>query len=103
MEPAIHGNERAFLRALFDSAVAAADPAEVVPPNLPRPPRGRLIVVGAGKAAAAMARAVEDHWPGPLSGLVVTRYGYGASCQRIEIIEASHPVPDTVGRAAARR
>ena len=103
MEPAIHGNERAFLRALFDSAVAAADPAEVVPPNLPRPPRGRLIVVGAGKAAAAMARAVEDHWPGPLSGLVVTRYGHAVPCTRIGVVEAGHPLPDEAGAAAAAR
>ena len=60
---------------------------------------GRTIVVGAGKAAAAMARAVEDHWPGPLDGLVVTRYGHGVPCGRIEIVEAGHPVPDAAGRA----
>ena len=66
-------------------------------------PRGRLLVIGAGKASAAMARAVEDHWPGELSGLVVTRYGYGVPCDHIEIVEAAHPVPDAAGLAAARR
>lgn len=94
---------RAFLRALFDAAVAAALPAKVAPPHLPKPPRGRTIVLGAGKASAAMAMAVEEHWPGPLEGLVVTRTGHGAPCERIEIIEAAHPVPDERGRDAARR
>jgi len=94
---------RAFLRSLFDAAVAAALPAQVVPPHLPRPPRGRTIVLGAGKASAAMARAVEMHWPGPLEGLVVTRTGHGVPCERIEIVEASHPVPDARGQDAARR
>jgi hydroxypyruvate reductase len=70
---------------------------------LPEPPKGRLVVIGAGKASAAMARAVEDHWRGPLTGLVVTRYGYAVPCERIEIIEAAHPVPDAAGEAAARR
>jgi hydroxypyruvate reductase len=70
---------------------------------LPEAPKGRLLVIGAGKASAAMARAVETHWPGPLSGLVVTRYGYAVPCERIEIIEAAHPVPDAAGEAAARR
>ncbi len=94
---------RAFLRALFDAALRAADPARALPPLLPRPPRGRTVVVGAGKAAAAMARAVEDHWPYPLSGLVVTRYGHAVPCRRIEVVEASHPVPDAAGSAAASR
>jgi hydroxypyruvate reductase len=94
---------RGVLEALFRAGLAAADPAERVPPALPGPPKGRTIVVGAGKASAAMAKAVEDHWPGPLTGLVVTRYGYGAPCRRIEIVEAGHPVPDAAGRAAARR
>jgi glycerate 2-kinase len=94
---------RAFLRSLFDAALAAAEPAKAVPPNLPKPPRGRTIVVGAGKAAASMARAVEEHWPGPLSGLVVTRYGHGVPCRRIEVVEAAHPVPDAKGREAAQR
>jgi hydroxypyruvate reductase len=93
----------AFLQALFAAAVAAADPAACVPRHLPPPPPGRTLVVGAGKAAAAMARAVEDHWPGELSGLVVTRYGHGVPCRRIEVVEAAHPVPDEAGRAAAAR
>ncbi len=94
--------ERA-LGAMFDAAIAAAEPARVVPPNLPDPPRGRCVVVGAGKASAAMARACEKHWPGELSGLVVTRYGHGVACDQIEIIEAAHPVPDEAGEQAARR
>ena len=94
---------KALLREMFDAAIAAAQPARCVPPYLPNPPEGRLIVIGAGKASAAMARAVEDHWPGPLEGLVVTRYGYGVPCQRIEIVEAAHPVPDAAGIDAARR
>ena len=95
----------ALLRQLFDAAVASAQPALCVPPHLPDPARvrGRLIVIGAGKASAAMAQAVENHWPGPLAGLVVTRYGYGAPCERIEIVEAAHPVPDAAGLAAAQR
>jgi hydroxypyruvate reductase len=83
--------------------VAAAQPDKCVPPHLPAAPRGRLIVVGAGKASAAMARAVEQHWPGKLEGLVVTRYGYAVPCERIEIVEAAHPVPDAAGLGAARR
>jgi len=94
---------RAVLRAMFDAAVEAALPSAVVPPNLPEPPRGRTIVVGAGKASAAMARAAEEHWQGPLGGLVVTRYGHAVPCQRIEIVEAAHPVPDAAGREAAGR
>ena len=94
---------RSFLRRLFDAAIAAADPAKLVPRHLPAEPRGRTIVVGAGKASAAMARAFEQHWTGELSGLVVTRYGYSASCKRIEIVEAAHPVPDARGEQAARR
>jgi len=94
---------RELLRAMFDAAVAAAQPALCVPPHLPAPPAGRLVVIGAGKASAAMARAVEDHWHGPVSGLVVTRYGYGVPCERIEIVEAAHPVPDASGERAAQR
>jgi hydroxypyruvate reductase len=94
---------RALLRRMFDAAVASAQPALCVPPHLPPRPRGKLIVIGAGKASAAMARAVEDHWDGPLSGLVVTRYGYAVPCSRIEIVEAAHPVPDAAGLAAAQR
>ena len=96
-------NPREVLRRLFDAAIAAADPALCVPPHLPPDDGGRLIVIGAGKASAAMARAVEDHWSGPLDGLVVTRYGHGVPCERIEIVEAAHPVPDAAGEAAAGR
>ncbi len=88
---------------LFRTAVAAADPARCVAPALPERPRGRTLVIGAGKASAAMARAVEAAWDGPLSGLVVTRYGHAAPCERIEIVEAAHPVPDEAGRRAAER
>jgi hydroxypyruvate reductase len=95
--------QRALLRRMFDAAIASAQPAVCIAQHLPAPPRGRLLVIGAGKASAAMARAVEDHWRGPLSGLVVTRYGYAVPCQRIEIVEAAHPVPDAAGLAAAGR
>jgi len=88
---------------MFQAALAACDPARCVPPHLPPAPRGRTVVVGAGKAAAAMARAVETHWPGPLGGLVVTRYGHAVPCERIEVIEAAHPVPDAAGARAAAR
>jgi len=96
-------NPRDLLRAMFDAAVAAAQPALCVPPHLPAPPKGRLVVIGAGKASAAMARAVEDHWDGQLSGLVVTRYGHAVPCEHIEIVEAAHPVPDAAGEHAAQR
>lgn len=92
-----------LLRAMFDAAVARAMPAKCLPAFLPQPPKGRTIVIGAGKAAATMAKAVEDNWPGELSGLVVTRYGHHAPCARIEVVEAAHPVPDTAGREAAER
>ncbi|MDP2793300.1 MAG: glycerate kinase [Sulfurisoma sp.] len=93
----------AFLKELFGAAVAAVSPAVCVPPHLPAPPRGRTLVIGAGKAAAAMAAAVEAHWPAdrPLAGVVVTRYGHGAKTQRIRVIEAAHPVPDAASEAAA--
>ncbi len=94
---------RALLRQMFDAAIASAQPALCLPPHLPAPPRGRTIVIGAGKASAAMARALEDHWPGPLEGLVLTRYGYEVSCERIEIVQAAHPVPDEAGLLASRR
>lgn len=94
---------RALLRAMFDAAVAAANPAKCLPPNLPAAPKGRTIVVGAGKAAASMARAVEQAWPTALTGLVVTRYGHAVATERIEVVEASHPVPDAAGRDAAQR
>ena len=92
---------RVLLRSLFDAAVAAADPALIVPNYLPEPPKGRTIVVGAGKAAAAMAAAVEKHWRGPLEGLVVTRVGHGAPTERIRVVEAGHPNPDAGGMAGA--
>ncbi|MBL8706736.1 MAG: glycerate kinase [Rhodospirillales bacterium] len=93
----------ALLRAMFDAAVAAAQPERVIATFLPKRPKGRTIVVGAGKASAAMAAALEKFWPGPLEGLVLTRYGYSVPCQRIEIAEGSHPVPDANGEKAARR
>lgn len=92
-----------LLRNMFAAAVAAADPALCVPKHLPAPPKGRTLVLGAGKAAASMAKAVEDHWQGPLEGLVVTRYGHAVPCKKIEVVEASHPVPDAAGRIAAER
>jgi hydroxypyruvate reductase len=91
------------LNRLLEAVLAAADPARCVPPALPEPPRGRTVVVGAGKAAAAMALAVERHWRGPLSGLVVTRYGHGVPTRTVEVVEAGHPVPDAAGRRAAER
>lgn len=93
----------AVLRAMFRAALDAVDADTCLPRFLPDPPAGRTVVVGAGKAAAAMARTVDRHWNGPLSGLVVTRYGHGAPAGRIEVVEASHPVPDAAGRAAAAR
>jgi glycerate 2-kinase len=88
---------------MFDAAIASAQPAICIPPHLPDAPSGRFIVVGAGKASAAMARAVEMNWRGPVSGLVVTRYGYAVPCNQIEIVEAAHPVPDAAGMRAAER
>lgn len=94
---------RALLRDLFDAALAAARPATCLAPyiDMLQAPKGRTVVIGAGKASAAMARAVEERWPHPIEGLIVTRYGYGETCKRIEIVEAAHPVPDEKGRAAA--
>jgi hydroxypyruvate reductase len=83
---------RSFLRSLFDAAVAAADPMLCVPAALPEKPAGRVVVIGAGKASARMAEAVETRW-GPCEGLVITRYGYGRPTRGIEIVEAAHPVP----------
>ncbi|MEV8469862.1 glycerate kinase [Ralstonia sp. UNC404CL21Col] len=97
---------RALLHGLFDTAVAAVSAAQCLPAFLPEPPRGRTIVIGAGKGAAAMAEAVEQHWKGELSGLVVTRYEHGrapGTQGRIEVVEASHPVPDAAGQHAAQR
>jgi glycerate 2-kinase len=104
-------NPTTFLRSLFDAAVASAQPAVCLPSALPAlPESGRLIVIGAGKASAEMARVAEQHYfgntapkPSQLTGLVITRYGHGARCQHIEIVEAAHPVPDAAGFAAAAR
>ncbi|WP_068108267.1 glycerate kinase type-2 family protein [Tropicimonas marinistellae] len=94
----------ALLRGMFDAAVAAAQPDLCVPPFLPpMPERGRLVVIGAGKASAAMARATERHYGRPLEGLVVTRYGHAVPCEGIEVVEAAHPVPDSAGLDAAAR
>ncbi|CAH2394942.1 glycerate kinase type-2 family protein [Mesorhizobium escarrei] len=94
---------KTFLAAIFNAAVAAADPQRTIRDHLPAMPNGRTIVIGAGKGSAQMAAAFEKMWDGPIEGLVVTRYGYGATCQRIEIIEAAHPVPDAAGLEASRR
>lgn len=99
-------NPRQLLLDMAVAAVQAVSAERCLPPFLPTPPVGRTIVIGAGKAAAAMARTVEQHWQGragALSGLVVTRYGHGVPCQHIEVVEAAHPVPDQAGRAAAVR
>ncbi|MCR9069825.1 MAG: glycerate kinase [Rhodobacteraceae bacterium] len=91
-----------LLRAMFDRAVARADPMLCVPAALPPRPQGEVLVIGAGKASARMAEAVESAW-GPCDGLVITRYGYARPCRGIEIVEAAHPVPDDAGVAATRR
>jgi len=92
----------AALRDLFDQAVEVADPMRSLAAHLPEKPAGRVVVIGAGKASARMAEAVEAEW-GPCDGLVITRYGYGRPCQGIEIVEAAHPVPDAAGAAATLR
>lgn len=94
---------RSFLRATFDAAIRAANPIHGIRQHLPERPKGRTIVVGAGKASAQMAAAFETLWEGPMDGVVVTRYGFGAPCKQIEIIEASHPVPDEAGLVASLR
>ena len=96
-------NPRAFLMSLFQAALAAADPAQRLASYLPKRPKGRTIVVGAGKAAASMAAAVEAAWDGPLTGLVICPYGHGVPTERIEVAEAGHPVPDAAGFKAASR
>jgi len=88
---------------MFDAAIAAALPDKTLPAYLPKPPKGRTLVIGCGKAAGSMAKAVEDHWRGELTGMVVTRYGYNVPTKRIEVVEAAHPVPDEAGRKAAER
>ena len=92
-----------FLTSIFEAAVAAADPERTIGNHLPAKPKGRTIVIGAGKGSAQMAAAFEKAWDGPIEGLVVTRYGYAAACERIEIIEAAHPVPDKAGLTASQR
>ncbi|TPI42445.1 glycerate kinase [Mesorhizobium sp. B3-1-9] len=94
---------KSFLTSIFNAAVAAADPERTIRSHLPAKPKGRTIVIGAGKGSAQMAAAFEKVWDSPVDGLVVTRYGYGARCERIEIIEAAHPVPDAAGLEASRR
>ncbi len=94
---------RDLLTSVFRAAVAAADPELTIRKHLPQKPKGRTIVIGAGKGSAQMAAAFEKAWDAPLEGLVVTRYGYGAPCRRIEVLEAAHPVPDEAGLHAARR
>ena len=96
-------NQKALLRAMFNAAVAAAQPSQTIAQHLPKLSKGRTIVIGAGKASAAMAQAFERAWKKPVEGLVVTRYGYGVPTKHIEIVEAAHPVPDAAGRAAAQR
>jgi glycerate 2-kinase len=92
---------RQFLESMFDAAVAAATPQNCMRAWTPPRPNGRVIVVGAGKAAASMARELEELWAAPLEGRVIVPYGYGSSCRSIEVIEASHPVPDKAGVSAA--
>ena len=95
---------RAALRQIFDAAVASADPAAAVLRHLPNKPKGRCIVVGAGKASASMAAALDAAWLNvDISGVVVTRYGHAVPSGRVEILEASHPVPDAMSETAARR
>ena len=94
---------RALFTSLFTAAVAAADPERTIRDFLPQKPRGRTVVIGAGKGSAQMARAFEKAWDGPLEGVVVTRYGYASPCERTEIVEAAHPVPDAAGLEASAR
>lgn len=93
---------KSALRQLFDRAVEVADPMRMMPAQLPPKPSGRVVVIGAGKASARMAEAVESVW-GPCEGLVITRYGYARPCKGIEIVEAAHPVPDAAGAKATAR
>ena len=99
----MQASPRELLVKMFEAAIESAQPEHCVPRHLPEPGKGRTIVIGAGKASSAMAQALERSWAGPLSGLVVTRYGYGVPCERIEIVEAAHPVPDQAGLQAAQR
>ena len=92
-----------LLKSMFQAAVDAALPSLCIPAHLPPRPKGRTVIIGAGKASGAMAKALEESWHGPLEGLVVTRYGYRVPTERLEVVEAAHPVPDAAGRDAARR
>ena len=96
-------NPRSILTALFDAAIAAADPEQTIRSHLPEPPKGRTVVVGAGKGVAQLARALENNWNNPLEGVVVTRYGFAVPCRDIEVLEADHPVPDANGLAGSKR
>ena len=99
----IDADDKAFLISLFDEAVRAADPETCLAGHIPARPKGRLVVIGAGKGAAQLAQAFERQYDGPLTGVVVTRYGYAAPCERIDVLEASHPVPDQAGIEATDR
>jgi len=94
-------NHRAFLTELFDAAIAAADPKKALAAHLPEKPKGRTVVIGAGKGAAQLAAAFEDLWGAPVEGTVITRYGYACNTQHVKVMEAAHPVPDAAGIAAS--
>lgn len=96
----MNDTDKTFLTSLFDAAVAAAEPSQALRDHLPERPKGRTIVIGAGKGAAQLGAAFEALWDGPLSGVIVTRYGYAVPCQQIKVLEAAHPVPDEAGLAA---
>jgi glycerate 2-kinase len=102
-ESTVTTTDRAFLTTLFEAAVSAADPYEAIKANLPKAPKGRTVVIGAGKGAAQLARAFEQQWIGPLTGVVVTRYGYEVPCDQITVLTAAHPIPDAAGLAASRQ
>lgn len=99
---AMSQNNRRFLQDLFDCAIRAADPKTALAQNLPQPPKGRTVVIGAGKGAAQLGAALESLWEGPLEGTIVTRYGYSTHCKSLNVIEAAHPVPDKAGQSAAK-
>ncbi|BAS39042.1 hydroxypyruvate reductase [Klebsiella oxytoca] len=96
-------NPGSLLKNMFLAAIESAQPHHNIPKYLPKDSKGKLIVIGAGKASAAMAKAVEDNWDGELGGLVITRYGYSVPCEHIEIAEAAHPIPDEAGLSASKR
>ncbi len=99
----VYEKQIALMKAMFDAAVKQALPSNSIPHHMPKPPKGRTIVIGAGKASAAMAQVFEQNWTGPVEGLIVTRYGHAVPCKKIEIVEAAHPVPDEAGTKAAAR